>query len=98
MDNTVNLISTSLSFSNLWGIVGFIIPLLVISVLFGLGFYLLKKPINSMSNPDASPLGGSSDSSSSDDSDDLYDRYEHDELAWEYRHRKEFDDYDDFDN
>lgn len=46
MENVVTEITTSLSAANLWGIVGSIVPFLAISVLFGLGFYLVKRIIN----------------------------------------------------
>lgn len=43
MDAVITSLTTSLSASNLWGIVGSVVPFLAISVLFGLGFYLVKK-------------------------------------------------------
>lgn len=46
MDSVVNSIATSLSAANLWGVVGSIVPILAISVLFGLGFRLVKRIIN----------------------------------------------------
>lgn len=46
MDNVVGTLATSLSATNLWGVVGSVVPLLAISVLFGLGFYLVKRIIN----------------------------------------------------
>ena len=46
MDNVVNSIGTAVSANNLWGIVGSIVPILAISVLFGLGFYLVKRIMN----------------------------------------------------
>lgn len=46
MTNVVGELTTSLSAANLWGVVGSIVPLLAISVLFGLGFYLVKRIIN----------------------------------------------------
>lgn len=46
MDAVITSISTSLSAENLWGIVGSIVPILAISVLFGLGFYLVKRILN----------------------------------------------------
>lgn len=46
MDNVIGEITTSLSSANLWGIVGSVVPFLAISVLFGLGFYLVKRIIN----------------------------------------------------
>ena len=46
MENVVTEIGTSLSAANLWGVVGSIVPILAISVLFGLGFYLVKRILN----------------------------------------------------
>lgn len=46
MTGVVNSIGTAVSAENLWGIVGNIVPILAISVLFGLGFYLVKRIIN----------------------------------------------------
>ena len=46
MENVITDITTSLSAANLWGIVGNIVPFLAISVLFGLGFYLVKRILN----------------------------------------------------
>lgn len=46
MTNVVGELTTSLSAANLWGVVGSVIPLLAVSVLFGLGFYLVKRIIN----------------------------------------------------
>ena len=46
MEAVVTEISTSLSATSLWGIVGEVVPILAISVLFGLGFYLVKRILN----------------------------------------------------
>lgn len=46
MGNVVTSIGTTLSAENLWGVVGSIVPILGISVLFGLGFYLVKRVMN----------------------------------------------------
>lgn len=46
MDSVITSLTTSLSASNLWGIVGSVVPFLAISVLFGLGFYLVKRILN----------------------------------------------------
>lgn len=46
MDSVVTSLSTSLSAANLWGVVGSVVPFLAISVLFGLGFYLIKRILN----------------------------------------------------
>lgn len=46
MDSVITSLTSSLSASNLWGIVGSVVPFLAVSVLFGLGFYLVKRIIN----------------------------------------------------
>ena len=46
MNTVVDSIATELSAANLWGVVGAIVPILAISVLFGLGFYLVKRILN----------------------------------------------------
>lgn len=46
MGAVITSITTALSADNLWGIVGNIVPILAISVLFGLGFYLVKRILN----------------------------------------------------
>lgn len=46
MEAVINSLTTSLSAANLWGIVGNVVPFLAISVLFGLGFYLVKRILN----------------------------------------------------
>ena len=46
MDAVITSITTALSAENLWGIVGSVVPILAISVLFGLGFYLVKRILN----------------------------------------------------
>ena len=46
MAEVVTSVSNSLSAANLWGIVGEVVPILAISVLFGLGFYLIKRILN----------------------------------------------------
>lgn len=46
MDNVITELTTSLSSSNLWGTVGSAVPLIAISVLFGLGFYIVKRVLN----------------------------------------------------
>lgn len=46
MTAVITSLTTTLSAENLWGIVGNIVPLLGISVLFGLGFYLVKRILN----------------------------------------------------
>ena len=52
MNNTIDMttvissLTTTLSASNLWEIVGNVVPFIGVSVLFGLGFYLVKRVIN----------------------------------------------------
>lgn len=46
MANVISSLTTSLSATELWGIVGTVVPFLAISVLFGLGFYLVKRILN----------------------------------------------------
>lgn len=46
MDTVITSLTSSLSAVNLWGIVGSVVPFLAVSVLFGLGFYLVKRIIN----------------------------------------------------
>lgn len=46
MTAVVTSLTSSLSAANLWGIVGEVVPFLAISVLFGLGFYLVKRILN----------------------------------------------------
>lgn len=46
MEAVITSLTTSLSAANLWGIVGNAVPFLAISVLFGLGFYLVKRILN----------------------------------------------------
>lgn len=46
MTAVITSLTTTLSAENLWGIVGNVVPLLAISILFGLGFYLVKRILN----------------------------------------------------
>lgn len=46
MEAVITSITTALSAANLWAIVGDVVPFLAISVLFGLGFYLVKRILN----------------------------------------------------
>lgn len=46
MDAVITSLTTSLSADNLWGIIGSVVPIIAISVLFGLGFYLVKRVLN----------------------------------------------------
>lgn len=46
MEAVITSLTSALSAANLWGIVGEVVPFLAISVLFGLGFYLVKRILN----------------------------------------------------
>lgn len=46
MNTVVTELTTSLSSASLWGVVGEVVPFLAITVLFGLGFYLVKRILN----------------------------------------------------
>lgn len=46
MDAVITSLTSALSAANLWDIVGSVVPFLAISVLFGLGFYLVKRILN----------------------------------------------------
>ena len=46
MEAVITSLTSTLSAANLWGIIGNIVPLLGISILFGLGFYLVKRILN----------------------------------------------------
>lgn len=46
MEAVITSLTSTLSVSNLWAIVGNVVPILGISVLFGLGFYLVKRILN----------------------------------------------------
>lgn len=46
MNAVISSLTTTLSAENLWGIIGNIVPILGISILFGLGFYLVKRILN----------------------------------------------------
>lgn len=46
MNEVVTSLTTSVSAASLWSTVGEVVPFLAISVLFGLGFYLIKRILN----------------------------------------------------
>ena len=46
MEAVITSLTSTLSAANLWGIVGSVVPFLGISILFGLGFYLVKRILN----------------------------------------------------
>lgn len=46
MEAVITSLTTALSAANLWAIVGDVVPFLAVSVLFGLGFYLVKRILN----------------------------------------------------
>ncbi len=85
MDDFVSSLCSALSFNSLWGIVGSAVPFLAISILFGLGVYLINKILDTLVNPDKpfDELPGVDD--------DEYDRF-YDELELDDR---DYDDYDD---
>ena len=46
MEAVITSLTSTLSAGNLWAVVGSVVPLLGISLLFGLGFYLVKRILN----------------------------------------------------
>ena len=46
MHAVITSLTSTLSSANLWDIVGEVVPVIGISVLFGLGFYLVKRVLN----------------------------------------------------
>lgn len=54
MENVVSSLTSSLSATNLWGIVGSVVPFLAIAVLFALGFNLVKSIIKGIRSKRAS--------------------------------------------
>lgn len=46
MENVVTSLTTELSAANLWATVGNIVPILAVTTIFALGFYLVKRIIN----------------------------------------------------
>lgn len=46
MENVVTALTTGLSAEAMWGQVGSVVPFLIITTLFALGFYLVKRVIN----------------------------------------------------
>lgn len=46
MEAVITSLTSQLSAANLWGVVGTTVPFLAISILFGLGFYLVKRILN----------------------------------------------------
>lgn len=49
MDAVVTSLTTSLSSSNLWGVIGSAVPLIAIAVLFALGYRIVRKVLSGMS-------------------------------------------------
>lgn len=45
MEAVVTSLTTELSAANLWGIVGKAVPIIAVTVLFALGFWLVKRAI-----------------------------------------------------
>lgn len=46
MENVVTALTTGLSADAMWSQVGSVVPFLIITTLFALGFYLVKRVIN----------------------------------------------------
>lgn len=46
MENVVSALTTGLSADAMWAQVGSVVPFLIITTLFALGFYLVKRVIN----------------------------------------------------
>ena len=46
MENVVTSLTTELSAGNLWATVGNVVPILAVTTIFALGFYLIKRIIN----------------------------------------------------
>lgn len=45
MNAVVSSLTTELSAANLWGIVGNAVPIIAVTVLFALGFYLVRRAV-----------------------------------------------------
>ncbi len=45
MEAVITSLTTELSAANLWGIVGKAVPLIAVTVLFALGFWLVKRAV-----------------------------------------------------
>lgn len=45
MDAVITSLTTELSAANLWGVVGKAVPLIAVTVLFALGFYLVRRAV-----------------------------------------------------
>lgn len=53
MNTVVTSLTTQLSANNLWGIVGDAVPFIAITVLFALGFYLVRRAVKKASKAKA---------------------------------------------
>lgn len=53
MNTVVTSLTSELSATNLWGIVGSAIPFIAITVLFALGFYLVRRAVKKASKAKA---------------------------------------------
>lgn len=49
MENVIASLTTSVSATNLWTEVGHAVPLIAVGVLFGLGYYIVKKATKGLS-------------------------------------------------
>lgn len=45
MEAVVSSLTTELSAANLWGVVGQAVPIIAVTVLFALGFYLVRRAV-----------------------------------------------------
>lgn len=45
MDAVITSLTSELSSANLWGVVGQAVPLIAVTVLFALGFYLVRRAV-----------------------------------------------------
>lgn len=45
MNAVVSSLTTELSAANLWGVVGNAVPIIAVTVLFALGFYLVRRAV-----------------------------------------------------
>lgn len=53
MASVISSLTSELSAANLWGIVGQAVPLIAVTVLFALGFYLVRRAVKKSSKAKA---------------------------------------------
>ena len=51
MNAVVTSLTTAVSAENLWGVVGSVVPIIAISVLFGLGYWLVRRILSTYKRP-----------------------------------------------